>query len=81
MPAGDMFEGEEDELFKGLPSVFGIAYDILIAGLNDLNRDYDVTLDKVLRICRQPNLKLNKDKYHFRCDMVPFLRKSYCNTV
>ena len=51
-----------DELFQGLPSVFGISDDILIAGFNDMGRDYDATLNKVLRICRQASLQLNKDK-------------------
>ena len=49
-----------DELFYELPNMFGIADDIFIARSDDMGRDYDATLDKVLRICRQANLKLNK---------------------
>ena len=35
-PAGDMFLTRIDKLFQGLPNVFGIADDILIAGFDDL---------------------------------------------
>ena len=37
--AGNMFHRRIDELFQGLPNVFGIANDILIAGLNNMGRD------------------------------------------
>ena len=40
----------------------GIADDILIVGFNDMGRDHDTILNKVLRICRQASLKLNNDK-------------------
>ena len=49
-----------DEIFQGIPNVFGIADDILIAGFSDLGRDRDVMLDRVLRICRMANLKINR---------------------
>ena len=61
-PVGDMFQKKIDELFSGMPNVFGIADDILIAGFNELGRDHDAILDKVLSICRQETLKLNEDK-------------------
>ena len=57
-----MFQRKIDELFQGLSNVFGIVYDIIIAGFQDIGRDHDATLNKVLRICRQANSKLNKDK-------------------
>ena len=60
-----MFHRKIYKLFKGLPSVFGIADDILIAGFNG----------KVLRICRQANLKLNKDMHLFRGTSIPFFSK------
>ena len=47
---------------SGMPNVGGIADGILIAGFHVLGRDHDGTLDKVLRICSQANLKLNKNK-------------------
>ena len=70
---GDMFQRKIDELFQGLSNVFGIADDILTPGFNNMDRDHDATLDKVLRICRQPNLKFNKDKSLFRCTRILFL--------
>ena len=54
-----------DKLFHGLPNVFAIFNDILIAGLDYLGRDDEETLDKVLVICRKANLKLNNEKCHF----------------
>ena len=38
-------------------------------------KDHDDTLYRVLQICRQVNLKLNKDKCHFRCMQVLFFGK------
>ena len=54
-----------------MPYVFSID-DILIAGFDELGRDHNATLEKVLRICRQANLNFNKDKCLFRCTNVPF---------
>ena len=65
-----MFQRKIDELFQGLPTVFGIADNILIAGFDDLERDHDATIDKVLRICRKANLKVNKDNCLFRCTSI-----------
>ena len=52
--------------------MFGIADDILIVKFSDMGRDHDATLNKVLRICRQANLKLNKDKCLSWCTSIPF---------
>ena len=70
-----MFQIKIDELFHAISNVFGIADDILIAGFDELGKDYDVTLDKVLRICRQANLKSNKDKFLFSCTRIAFFGK------
>ena len=40
----------------GMPNVFSIADDILIAGVNEQGKDHDATLDKLLRVCRQAGL-------------------------
>ena len=37
-----------DELFTGMPYVFGIANGILIAGFDEKSKDHDDTLEKVL---------------------------------
>ena len=71
-PAGDMFQRKIDEIYKDMPNVFGIADDILVAGYEADGRDHEETVQTVLQRCRQVNLKLNEDKYHFRCTSVPF---------
>ena len=55
-----MFQRKIDGLFQGLPNLFAIVDDIPIAWFDDMGRDHDATLDKVLRMCRQPNLSLTK---------------------
>ena len=45
-----------------MANVFGIADDILVAGLYELGRDHDAKLDKVCRIYWQANLTINKGK-------------------
>ena len=65
-PAGDMFQRKIDKFFKELPNVFGIAGDILVVGYEADGKNHDETLWRVLQICRQVNLNLNKNKCHFR---------------
>ena len=60
-PTSGLFQSTIDELFHELPNAFGIANDTLIAGFNELGRDYNETVDKVLKICGKANQKLNKD--------------------
>ena len=76
-PAGNMFQRNIDEIYKDMPSVFHIVDDILVAGCAPDGKEHDKTVWRVLQRCRQVNLKLNKDKYHFRCTSVPFWGKSY----
>ena len=64
-----MFQRKTDKIFKESPNIFGIAGDILVLGYMAHGKDHDKT---VQRVCRQVNLKLNKDKCHFRCTSVPF---------
>ena len=61
-----MFQKNIDEIFNGMPNAFSIADDIVIADFNEQDTDHDATLDKVLRICRQANMKLSKEKCLFR---------------
>ena len=46
--------------------------DILVVGYEDNGKGHNKTVQKVLQRCREVNLKLNKDKCHFRCMSVPF---------
>ena len=76
-PTGDMFPRKIGKIFKDLPNVFGITDDILVVGFDRDGKDHDVTLQRVLEVCRQVNLKLHKEKYHFRCIQVPFIGNLY----
>ena len=67
-----MFQRKIDETFKNLPNVFGIMDDILVVGCDSDGKDHDATLQRDLQICRQVNLKLNKDTCHFQCTKVLF---------
>ena len=69
-----------DELFEGLPNVCGIVDDILIAGFDDLGRDYDATLEKVLRICRGQN-KAQQRQMPFQMHQHSFLWEDHIMTV
>ena len=55
-----MFQKKIDELFSGMQNVFSTADGIFIAGFNKQGKDHNETLDKVLRVCRKANMKLNK---------------------
>ena len=44
IPAGDIFQGKIDEIFKDLPYVFGIIDDILVVGYGRDGKDHDDTL-------------------------------------
>ena len=60
-PASDMFQKKIDKPFNGMFNVCSILDDILISGFDELGRDHDMTLDKVLRICKQANMKVSRD--------------------
>ena len=71
---GGMFQKKINKLFSGMPNVFSVADDILIAGINKQGKDHGETLDKVLRVCRKAKLKLEKYDcfFFFRCTSIPF---------
>ena len=69
---GNMFQCKIDEFFNDMPNVFGIADDILVIGYDKDRTDHDEAVYNVLRQCQDGNLKLNKDKCHFRCMSIPF---------
>ena len=72
---GDMFQCKIDEIFNDMPNVFGIADDILVIGYKKDRADHDEAVYSVLKWCQDVNLKLNKDKCHFRCRSIPFFGK------
>ena len=50
-----MFQRKTDEIFKDMPTVFGIVDDILVTEYENDGRDHDETLQRVLKRCRQVN--------------------------
>ena len=71
-PIEDIFQRKIYEIYKDLPNIFGIADDILVVGHDVDSKDHDDTIQRVLQTCRQVNVKLNKEKCHFRCTLVLF---------
>ena len=69
---GNMFQCKIDEIFNDIPNVLGIADNILVIGYNKDRTDHNKAVYNVLRWCQDVNLKLNKDKCHFRCMLIPF---------
>ena len=57
---GNMIQKKIDEMFCGMPNVFGIADDSLISGSDKQGKDHDKTLDKVLKICSSQTWGLTK---------------------
>ena len=53
---------KRNKLFSDMQNVFGIGDGILIACLKEQGKDHDATLDKVLQVHRQANLKGSNDK-------------------
>ena len=66
-PAGDMFQCKIDEIFSDMPNVFSIADDILVIEYDKDGAYHNAAIHKVLQQCDEVNLKLNKEKCHFRC--------------
>ena len=76
-----MFHKKMDKHFSSVPIIFSIADDFPIAGYDKQGKDNDETHDKICRIARQPNLKLNKEKCLFRCTSIPFFGKVFPSKV
>ena len=67
-----MFQHKIDEIFSNMPNIFGITDNILVIGYKGDGTDHDATIHKVLQQCEEVNLKLNKEKCHFRCTSIQF---------
>ena len=70
--AGDVFQKKIDETVTGIPNVFGIVDDILMAGFDGYGKDHDEMLEMVLQIFGKLNLTLIQDKCLFRYTGIPF---------
>ena len=72
VPAGNMFQHKINKIFYDMPNVFGITDDILVRGYEKNGADHDAVVHKVLWRCEEVNLKLNKEKCHFRFTSIHF---------
>ena len=70
--AGNMFQHKIDEIFSDMPNVFVIVDDVLVIGYDEDGAYCNAAVYKVLQQCEEVNLKLNKEKCHFRCTSIPF---------
>ena len=67
-----MFQHKINKIFNDMPNVFGISDNTLVIRYNKDGADHVKAVYSVLRQCQDVNLKLNKDKCHFRCTSIPF---------
>ena len=73
-PAPEYFQQKLDQNLEGLKGTFKIADDILVIGQgDDPSKDHDQNLQNLLDRCRSRNIKLNKSKFHYKCDSIPFI--------
>ena len=76
-PAPEYFQRKLDQNLEGLNGIYKIADDILITGsgasIDEAVKDHDANLLKLLRRCRERNLKLNREKLQLKCSETPFI--------
>ena len=76
-PSPELFQVKLDQCLEGLSGIHVIADDILITGQGDTKeeacRDHDQNMKNFLTRCREKNIKLNKNKFEFKCDDVTFI--------
>ncbi|PIK60373.1 hypothetical protein BSL78_02671 [Apostichopus japonicus] len=73
----ELFQQKIDQNLEGLSGVFVIADDILITGtgntVEEANADHVTNLKRFLQRCRERSIKLNKDKFEYKCEEVAFI--------
>ena len=76
-PAPKCFQQKLDQCLEGLKGVYKIAGDLLVIGQGDTDeeadQDHDQNLKNLLDRCRTKGIKLNKDKFQFKCSEVSFI--------
>ena len=76
-PAPELFQQKLDQNLEGLPGVHRIFDDLLITGKGDTllaaSQDHDRNLRNLLERCQERNIKLNREKFMFKCSQVPFI--------
>ena len=76
-PASELFQQKLDQNLEGLPGVHRIFDDLLITGMDDTllaaSQDHDRNLRNLLERCQERNIKLNRERFMFKCSQVPFI--------
>ena len=76
-PAPELFQQRLDQNLEGLPGVHRIFDDLLITGKGDsllaASQDHDRNLRSLLERCQKRYIKLNREKFMFKCSQVPFI--------
>ena len=76
-PAPEYFQQKLDQNLQGLPGIYRIADDLLITCQGDTkeeaDKDHDANLVRLLQRYRERNIRLNKAKFHFKCQQVTFI--------
>ena len=76
-PASEHFQHKFDQCIEGLSGVYADADDALATGSGETYeeavKNHDMNMLVLLKRCQQKNIKLNKDKFKFKCDEVSFI--------
>ena len=76
-PAPELFQQKLDQNLEGLPGIHRIFDDLLTTGKGDTllaaSQDHDRNLRNLLERCQETNIKLNREKFMFKCSQVPFI--------
>ena len=72
--APEYFQRKLDQNSEGLNGIYKIADDILITGrgasIDEAVKDHDANLLMLLDLCRERNLKLNREKLQLKCSVI-----------
>eukprot|EP00112_Aurelia_sp_Birch-Aquarium-sp1_P000710 Seg1069.4 transcript_id=Seg1069.4/GoldUCD/mRNA.D3Y31 product="putative protein K02A2.6" protein_id=Seg1069.4/GoldUCD/D3Y31 len=76
-PASEHFQHRFDQCIEGLSGVYAVADDALITGrgatYEEAVKNHDENMLALLKRCQEKNIKLNKDKFKFKCNEVSFI--------
>ena len=76
-PAAEHFQHRFDQCIEGLSGVSAVADDALITGkgatYEEAVKNYDENMLALLKRCQEKNVKMNKDKFKFKCKEVSFI--------
>eukprot|EP00112_Aurelia_sp_Birch-Aquarium-sp1_P011735 Seg247.5 transcript_id=Seg247.5/GoldUCD/mRNA.D3Y31 product="Retrovirus-related Pol polyprotein from transposon 297" pseudo=true protein_id=Seg247.5/GoldUCD/D3Y31 len=76
-PASEHFQQRFDQALKGLTGIYAVADDALVTGkgktYSEAMKNHDENMIALLKRCQDHHIKLNADKFRFKCDEIPFI--------